>query len=77
MYEEWTARRTSGMDTFLCKFKIIIYAIVMFSFYRNVLMLSFFSYLNSIVMFSINFFGVKVRFIVPMVGQRGFFGFAA
>ena len=24
MYEEWTARRTSGMDIFLCKFKINI-----------------------------------------------------
>ena len=29
-------------------------------------------YLNSIVMFSIKFFGFKVRFIVPMDGQRGF-----
>ena len=37
----------------------------------------FFSYSNYIVMFSIKFFGFNVRFIVPMGGQRGFFGFAA
>ena len=59
----------------------MIFIMYFFSYFsRNVVNYIFrvsFSYLNSMVMFSIKIFGFKVRFIVPMDGQRGFFGFAA
>ena len=42
-----------------------------------IIVMGVFSYLNSIVMFSSKFFVFNVRCIVPMGGQRGFFGFAA
>ena len=59
----------------------MIFIMYFFSYFsRNVVNYIFrvsVSYLNSMVMLSIKIFGVKVRFIVPMDGQRGFFGFAA